>query len=84
MAVTVALRPEKIELACERPAWPGYNVLQGKVLESAYFGQLHLYRVTLADGQCSRCRSPVVNRIATATLLERRPGSAGATAAQVV
>jgi putrescine transport system ATP-binding protein len=48
--LSVALRPEKIELSCSAPEQPEYNCLKGRVMESAYFGATSLYRVNLADG----------------------------------
>ncbi|SPE35928.1 putrescine transporter subunit: ATP-binding component of ABC superfamily [Burkholderiales bacterium] len=48
--LSVALRPEKIEIATRAPEGTQYNCLQGRVVESAYFGASSLYRVALADG----------------------------------
>jgi len=48
--LSVALRPEKIELSCTAPEQTAHNCLKGRVVESAYFGATSLYRVTLADG----------------------------------
>jgi len=50
MAVSVALRPEKIELRREPPADRTYNCLSGKIVDSGYFGRYSLYRVDLASG----------------------------------
>jgi putrescine transport system ATP-binding protein len=50
MAVSVALRPEKIALRRDPPAAAETNCLRGQVSDSGYFGSFSLYRVTLADG----------------------------------
>jgi putrescine transport system ATP-binding protein len=57
--LSVALRPEKIELSCTPPENPEFNCLKGRVMESAYFGATSLYRVNLADG--SRLQVSVPN-----------------------
>jgi len=49
MAVSVALRPEKITLAREEPAEP-YNRVKGKIRDLAYFGSFTVYRIELATG----------------------------------
>jgi putrescine transport system ATP-binding protein len=48
--LSVALRPEKIDISSQAPERTDRNCLQGKVLESAYFGAMSLYRVGLSDG----------------------------------
>ena len=48
-AVTLAVRPEKISIAKDRPA--SGNVIEGTVRDLAYFGKDSLYRVTLPSGQ---------------------------------
>jgi putrescine transport system ATP-binding protein len=48
--LSVALRPEKVELSLEPPARTDANCLRGRVLDSAYFGASSVYRVGLADG----------------------------------
>jgi putrescine transport system ATP-binding protein len=50
MPVSVALRPEKIQLRRDPPAAREYNCLRGQVADSGYFGSFSLYRVTLGDG----------------------------------
>jgi len=57
--LSVALRPEKIELSTEAPADTSANCLKGRVMESAYFGAVSLYRIALADG--SRLQVSVPN-----------------------
>ena len=50
MALSVALRPENIELRREAPAERSHNCVQGKIQESAYFGASSSYRVQLDSG----------------------------------
>ncbi|URI06829.1 polyamine ABC transporter ATP-binding protein [Aquincola tertiaricarbonis] len=52
MAVTVALRPEKIKVTREEPVGPNdpHNKVRGTVKEMAYFGSFTVYRLELADG----------------------------------
>jgi len=57
--LSVALRPEKIELSTTAPADTSSNCFQGRVLECAYFGATSLYRVSLSDG--SRLQVSVPN-----------------------
>ncbi len=45
----LALRPEKVSIARERPA-EADNALPGKVLDIAYLGNISTYHVALADG----------------------------------
>ena len=47
--VSFAIRPEKIAISGERPV-DRNNVVQGKVLDIAYLGNLSTYHVALADG----------------------------------
>jgi putrescine transport system ATP-binding protein len=49
MAVTLALRPEKIALSRARPEGP--NAVPGVVRDLGYFGKDSLYRVVLASGR---------------------------------
>jgi putrescine transport system ATP-binding protein len=49
MAVTVALRPEKIHLSRQPPA-DGYNCARGTIKEMAYFGSFTVYHLQLASG----------------------------------
>ncbi|MDE1947660.1 MAG: polyamine ABC transporter ATP-binding protein [Burkholderiales bacterium] len=51
MKVSVAVRPEKIELEARKGAvLAPHNALAGTVVERAYFGSSSLYRVLLASG----------------------------------
>ncbi len=49
MAVTVAVRPEKIRLSRDEPAGP-HNRVQGTVKDLSYFGALSVYHLQLASG----------------------------------
>ena len=50
MEVTVALRPEKIQLATSPPEYTQHNCVRGTVKEKAYFGSFTVYRLQLASG----------------------------------
>jgi putrescine transport system ATP-binding protein len=50
MAVSIALRPEKIQLRRNLPDQSDYNCMRGRVTDSGYFGSFSLYRVALDDG----------------------------------
>ena len=50
MPVSIAVRPEKIEISKTRPAGVGVNLFEGKVREIAYFGSYNTYVVESADG----------------------------------
>jgi len=49
MAVTVALRPEKIHLARQKPA-DDFNTTQGTIKEMSYFGSFTIYQLELPSG----------------------------------
>lgn len=49
MAVTVALRPEKIHLARAKPA-DEFNSAQGTIKEMSYFGSFTVYQLELPSG----------------------------------
>jgi putrescine transport system ATP-binding protein len=49
MAVTVALRPEKIGLARARPDG-GFNSARGRIQEMSYFGSFTVFHLALASG----------------------------------
>lgn len=51
MALSVAVRPEKISLSRTPPADPTYNCLKGVISDSGYFGSFSLYRITLPGGK---------------------------------
>ncbi len=52
MAVTVALRPEKVHLSRQRPAGEHaeHNAAAGRIKEIAYFGGFTVYHLVLASG----------------------------------
>ena len=50
MPVSVALRPEKIQLRPQLPAESQYNCMRGRITDSGYFGSFSLYRLTLDEG----------------------------------
>ncbi|MBL0147889.1 MAG: polyamine ABC transporter ATP-binding protein [Ideonella sp.] len=50
MAVTVALRPEKIHVSRQKPA-DEYNTVAGTIQEMSYFGSFTVYHLKLASGQ---------------------------------
>ncbi len=50
MPVSLAVRPEKIEISKTRPTDVGVNLFTGKVKEIAYFGSYNTYIVGAADG----------------------------------
>jgi putrescine transport system ATP-binding protein len=56
--LSVALRPEKIEIATRAPERTDVNCLRGRVVESAYFGASSVYRVALGDGSRLQVSEP--------------------------
>jgi putrescine transport system ATP-binding protein len=50
MAVTVALRPEKITLSRQAPDDIAHNAVRGLIQDLAYFGSFTVYRLKLASG----------------------------------
>ncbi|HEV3020021.1 MAG TPA: polyamine ABC transporter ATP-binding protein [Burkholderiaceae bacterium] len=61
-SLTVALRPEKIELQIEPPADTSVNCLHGRVAERAYFGASSLYRIQLDTGMRLQVSVPNTER----------------------
>ena len=51
MALTVAVRPEKINLSRTPAANPTQNCLKGVISDSGYFGSFSLYRMNLPGGR---------------------------------
>ncbi|MBL8331251.1 MAG: polyamine ABC transporter ATP-binding protein [Rubrivivax sp.] len=51
MAVTVALRPEKIHLSRQTPQFRDFNAVQGTIKEMSYFGSYTVYHLQLPSGQ---------------------------------
>jgi putrescine transport system ATP-binding protein len=48
--ITIALRPEKLRLAVERPQDVGENCLAGRIHDIAYLGGVSLYKIKTEDG----------------------------------
>jgi len=48
--VAVALRPEKLRIAAEKPQGVGDNCVAGRVGDIAYLGDISLYKIRLDDG----------------------------------
>jgi putrescine transport system ATP-binding protein len=48
--VAVALRPEKLRFAAEKPVGAGENCVAGRVGDIAYLGDISLYKIRLDDG----------------------------------
>ena len=63
--VSVALRPEKIDLQQQPPPDTRTNCLHGRVAERAYFGASSLYRVQLDSGMRLQVSVPNTERHAT-------------------
>ncbi|MEO0390572.1 MAG: ABC transporter ATP-binding protein [Pseudomonadota bacterium] len=51
----LAIRPEKVEISHDRPE--DDNVLEGQIIDIAYFGNLSTYHVQLANGQILKAQS---------------------------
>ena len=60
--VTVAIRPEKIEMSRTAPASRDENHVTGVVKEIAYMGDLSVYLVRLESGRMVRVTIPNVER----------------------
>jgi putrescine transport system ATP-binding protein len=58
----VALRPEKIRLARERPHGGGRNSAHGRIDEIAYRGSISLYALTLDSGKTVQVTRPNLHR----------------------
>jgi putrescine transport system ATP-binding protein len=65
--VTLALRPEKLRLAAQKPEDAAENCVAGRVHDIAYLGDISLYRVTLDGG------SVMTASVANASRLADRP-----------
>ena len=66
MAVTVALRPEKIELSREPPA-EVFNAARGRIKEMSYFGAFTVFQLVLASG--------ALLKVSTANMQRHREGA---------
>lgn len=62
MAVTVALRPEKIHVARKPPEHAEFNTVRGRVKEMAYLGDITVYHLALASGAVLKAAQPNTQR----------------------
>jgi putrescine transport system ATP-binding protein len=62
--VCIALRPEKLRLASQKPEGIGENCVAGRVHDIAYLGDISLYRVTLDDGSVMTASVANASRLA--------------------
>ncbi|MCO6187079.1 ABC transporter ATP-binding protein [Rhizobium sp. L1K21] len=53
-AAAFAIRPEKVRIAREAPANPGFNAVKGEIWDIGYLGDMTIYIVKLASGQTVR------------------------------
>ncbi|WP_299684786.1 ABC transporter ATP-binding protein [uncultured Tateyamaria sp.] len=60
--VKLALRPEKVAISKSKPQ--AVNVLQGKVIDIAYLGNLSTYHVELANGTMIKAQTANTRRVA--------------------
>ena len=58
----LAIRPEKITISAERPT-DAENILQGKVHDIAYLGNISTYHVELPDGQIIKAQMANTRRV---------------------
>ncbi len=58
MPVTLAVRPEKISIAKQRPAGVDRNLFSGRVKEIAYFGSFNTFIVVAQDGTKVKITEP--------------------------
>lgn len=61
MALTVALRPEKIEVSREQPD-EEFNAVRGTIKEMSYFGSFTVYHLELASGALLKVSQANVQR----------------------
>ncbi|MEO0566136.1 MAG: ABC transporter ATP-binding protein [Pseudomonadota bacterium] len=59
----IAIRPEKVSISAGKPS-DDRNVLQGKILDIAYLGNLSTYHVELAGGQIIKAQTANTSRLA--------------------
>ena len=62
MAVTVALRPEKIHVGRKPPEHAEFNTVRGRVKEMAYLGDITVYHLALASGAVLKAAQPNTQR----------------------
>jgi putrescine transport system ATP-binding protein len=61
--VWLALRPEKVKIATDRPAGLTENCIEGTVWDIAYLGDLSIYKVKLANGTFVKSAQTNVSRL---------------------
>ena len=62
MAVTVALRPEKIKLQRHAPEDTRFNTVKGKITELSYFGSFTVFHLTLPSGASLKISQAATDR----------------------
>lgn len=62
MAVTVALRPEKIHISRHAPSEAEFNTARGRIKELSYFGSFTVYHVQLRSGAILKVSQANVQR----------------------
>ena len=58
----IAIRPEKVSISAEKPT-DRRNVLQGKILDIAYLGNISTYHVELAGGKIIKAQTANTRRL---------------------
>ena len=61
-AATFAIRPEKVAISAERPT-DRHNVVQGKIHDIAYLGNISTYHVQLPNGQIFKAQTANSRRL---------------------
>jgi putrescine transport system ATP-binding protein len=62
MAVSVAIRPEKIHVSRQPPAETQFNAVRGRVREKSYFGSFTVYHLALDSGATLKVSQSNVQR----------------------
>ncbi|MBT8412295.1 MAG: ABC transporter ATP-binding protein, partial [Octadecabacter sp.] len=65
-AVTFAIRPEKVSISSEKP--DAANVVEGKILDIAYLGNISTYHVEVAPGLIIKAQATNVRRVSRRNL----------------
>lgn len=68
----LAVRPEKVAIHTEKPQGVD-NLLEGKVLDIAYLGNLSTYHVVLADGQVIKAQTANTRRLSRRSITWEDP-----------
>ena len=61
--VWLALRPEKLSIALEKPAEASANAVEGFVHDIGYLGDLSIYHVRLENGALMKAARPNLSRL---------------------